>query len=263
MRSSPITLCPSDRGALIGANGTGKSTLGAYLLNAFHAMVADSRILVLDTKPRWRAEYTADGRRANRLYKQFAKGDTLPGSYALSEWSDWDLVWDRDLNPSQIVIVQRLDATLAHNLPFQIAVAERFFKSQSARRPSLIYYDEGMDFFTPTATARGGSDIVQRCFRAGREKGLASLIGAQRPIGINLQCLTELNYLALFRINYLRDMRRLHEMGWPEKVRPPTYEQSHTFRLWREGAPRAPLYRLVKAQHSSSLLSSRESVRAS
>lgn len=243
-----IRLRASDRAILVGANGTGKSTLAEHLLTEFRRAYPDARIAVLDTKPRWRAERLADGTSPRRTYRAMAQGDTIPGSVAISTMTDWPIVWDKDANPSQSVIVQRVNGSHAMNVRFQVAFAERFFATQQAKRPSLLYLDEGMDFFSTSATARGGSDIVQRCFRAGRERGLATMIGVQRPISINLQCLTETNYCALFRINYVNDVKRLWEMGWPKDTAPPDYEQRHCFRLWREGSRHAPLYRINKQQ---------------
>ena len=242
----------SDRGILIGANGTGKSTLAEYVLSAFRDEYPNARIAVLDTKPRWRAEWQADGRPARKLYRKLAKGDTIPGSMTISRAQDWPIVWDQDTNPSQSVIVQRLHGSMSDNLRFQVGFLEKFFQTQDARRPSLVYIDEGMDFFTGSSSARGGSDIVQRCFRAGRERGLATLIGVQRPISINLQCLTETSWCALFRINFKNDVRRLWEMGWPQSTGPPSYDQDHCFRLWRSGRAIAPLYKLGKAAHEQS-----------
>lgn len=244
-----IAMHAADRGILIGANGTGKSTLAEFVVRHFRNEYPDARIAILDTKPRWRAEWTPDGRRANRLYKRLAKGDTIPGSMHLSKPMDWPLVWDKDTNPSQSVIVQRLHGSLADNIRFQVGFLEKFFATQDARRPSLVYLDEGMDFFSASSSARGGSDIVQRCFRAGRERNLATLIGVQRPISINIQCLTETSWCALFRINYRSDVKRLYEMGWPHDTGPPTYAEVRThgqglFRLWRDGQDIAPFYRL-------------------
>lgn len=236
----------ADRGILIGANGTGKSTLAEYVLTSFRHEYPDARIAVLDTKPRWRATVLADGTSPRRLYKYLAKGDTIDGAMSCQSMRDWPMCWSRDVNPSGTVIAQRIRGSHADNVRFQTAFAERFFATQRASRPSLLYLDEGMDFFTSSASARGGSDIIQRCFRAGRERNLATLIGVQRPISINLQCLTETSWCALFRINYASDVKRLYEMGWPPDVGPPAYDQPHSFRLWRNGSRTAPLYRLGK-----------------
>jgi hypothetical protein len=88
-----------------------------------------------------------------------------------------------------------------------------------------------MDFFVPTGNARY-SDIVQKLVRAGREKGIASLLGVQRPKTINVQVMSECNVLYLFRINFQEDIKRLWEMGFPHNVMPPT--ENHVFRFFRD-----------------------------
>jgi len=240
-----IAVHASDRGILIGTSGCGKSTLAAYLLAHFRMEYPQSRILVLDTKPRWRGEFKADGTKTTRMYKRFVKGDVIPGAMVMSSPRDWSIVWDKDVNPSQTVIAQRLSGTQASNVAFQTWVSERFFETQDARRPSMIYWDEGMDFFTTSGSARN-SDIVQRCYRAGRELNMASVIGVQRPKGINLQCLTETSYCALFHIRFTMDVKRLWEMGWPPEVPGPTEQDfdQFRFRLWRARVPGAPMYHL-------------------
>jgi len=242
-----IGLNAADRGCLIGANGTGKSTLAAYVLEQFRIENPHARIMLLDTKPRWRAEVLSDGTSPKRFYRNFAKGDMIPGSMNLQRMRDWGLVWDADVNPSQTVIVQNISVDQRTNVLFQTRALEKFFATQRANRPSLAYLDEGMDFFTTSAAARG-SDIVQRCVRAGREKNLATLIGAQRPRQINMQILTETNWCALFRINFEDDVKHLWNMGFPKNVGPPAYEQPHAFRLWREGRREAPLFRLDRQE---------------
>ena len=247
-----IDLRKSDRALLVGTSGSGKSTLAEHWLTRFRADVPNARIMVVDTKPRWRAESLADGTSPRRTYARMAKGDTIRGSMALSQMADWPLVWDHDVNPSQTVIVQRIQrdwrdrsATGLATLAFAIECMERFFGTQHVRRPSLLYVDEGHDFFTSTGQARG-SDVIQRCYRAGRELGLTTVTGFQRPIGMNLQLMTELNVCALFHIDYAKDVRRLYDMGWPQNVGPPSEVQEHCFRLWRKGTPTAGLYRLQK-----------------
>ena len=243
-----FTVRRADRAALIGASNTGKSTLGAYLLSKFREQEGpDARILVLDTKPRWRAEYKPDGRGTRRMYKHFVPGDVLPGSMTIDSMTHWPIAWDHDTNPSQTVIAQRLEGSHRDNMRFQIAAAERYFRTQRHTCPSLIYIDEGHDFYSASASAVAGSDIIQRCVRAGREKGLATLIGMQRPKGMNLQTLTELNKVYLFRIQYEEDVKRLTELGWPRGVGPPDYSQPHAFKFMNnEASPDVRTLRLGK-----------------
>ena len=241
-----VRLQAADRGILVGASRTGKSTLAEYLLREFRGEHPDARIIVLDTKPRWRASRLTDGTSTRRYYRDMAPGDTIANSVALTRLRDWGIAWDKDLNPTQTVVVQNLSLPDSLNVRFQTAVLERFFRTQAAKRPALVYLDEGHDFFGSNAAARGSTDIVQRCFRAGGEKNLATLIGVQRPKGVNLQCLTETCWCAVFRINFAEDIRRLWDMGWPKDAMPPTYDQKYAFRLWRAERPGAPLYRLKK-----------------
>lgn len=246
----------ADRATLVGATGTGKSTLAAWLLTQFRNDYPESRIIVMDTKPRWRAQYLWDGGTAERRYKRMAVGDTIPGSMALERPDEWPLVWDRHVNPTQTVVCQNVRATQRANIQFQTWAAEKFFRTQDAKRPSIIYFDEGMDFYTTSGSARG-SDIVQRCYRAGREMNLVTMFGSQRPISINKQILSECNYLACFALDNRADVRRLWEYGWPKTELPPTmhdinactekcymHDPAGTFRLWRKGHT-APKYRLT------------------
>lgn len=245
MSSDPLALRTQDRGIIVGTSGSGKSTLANHVLTTFRRDYPDGRILILDTKPRWRADRLADGTSAKKLYKKMGPGDFIPGAVAMSRGNEWGLAWDRDNNPTQTVILQCIDGSHAANVMFQTECAKRYFSELDIRRPSLIYYDEGHDFFTQSGSSYN-ADIIQRGYRAGRERGLTSLIGFQRPIGFNLQCLTETNYCALFYIKYRKDMRRLHEMGWPENVPPPdeTDFENHVFKLWRERVRNVSSYRI-------------------
>jgi hypothetical protein len=158
------------------------------------------------------------------------KGDTLD-AVILSRPQDWRLAWDRDLNPSGIVVVQNLDLKELQNVRFQVAMIERFFESQYWREPSLMYVDEGHDFFGANATARFGT-AIQRCYRAGAEKGITSLLGIQRPRTVNLQTLTECNVAYLFHIKFREDLKRLREMGMVVEDSPEA--ESHRFLFFKD-----------------------------
>lgn len=246
-----------DRAILVGASNTGKSTLASYLLAGFRTENPDARILVVDTKPRWRGTVLPNGSRPRRLYRDMVEGDTIPGAMVMQDMTDWPLCWDRDVNPSRTVIAQRIvmdwrddSAEETAVLNFATDCIARFFATQKAKEPSLVYIDEGHDFYHNNGAPKGRSgSAIQRCYRAGREKGLASLTGFQRPTGLNIQLLTELNYCGLFRINAEDDAKRLREMGWPKNTPPPSYAQGHSFKLWRDGRPEAPRYELVPRAH--------------
>lgn len=158
-------------------------------------------------------------------------GDELPATI-LSDARDWNLAWDEDLNRSGIVIAQNLKAEENELVRFQVQCITKFFETQYYKQPSLLYIDEGHDFFGANSTARYGT-AIQRCFRAGAEKGMASCLGIQRPKTVNLQTLTESNVLYLFHIKFKEDLKRLGEMGLPELSDSPPVE-SHQFRFFRD-----------------------------
>jgi len=186
------------------------------------------------------------------MYAAFARGDTIAGAVACTDMRQWNMCWDKDINPTQTVIFQRTEGTHESAVRFMVQAAEKLYRTQRASRPTLAYWDEGMDMFNATGGAKGGSDIVRRCYRSGREKELASLLGMQRPTGIDLQTLTEMNWAAVFPLRYVQDIRRLYEMGWPKDAPPPEFydedtgdgDPKGTFRLYREGKKAAPKYRL-------------------
>ena len=154
-------------------------------------------------------------------------GDLLPATI-LTKLSDWSLAWDPQLNPTGMVISQNLDLEEAQLVRFQVQVMQRFLATQDYRQPSLLYIDEGHDFFGGNATARFGT-IIQRNFRAGAEQGMSSLLGMQRPKTVNLQTLTESNILYLFHIKFTEDLKRLAEMGLTIRPEQVPEEESHRF----------------------------------
>lgn len=228
-----------DRALLIGQTRSGKSTLAKFLIMDFQRTMRSQtnkgyqnpRVLVLDTKPRWRGTQTTSGQSVHRLYKKMVPGDELPAT-VLSDARDWHLAWDPQLNPSGIVIAQNLKADEPSNIRFQVECVSAFFETQFYKQPSLLYIDEGHDFFGPNANARFGT-AIQRCFRAGAEKGMASCLGIQRPKTVNLQTLTESNVCYLFHIKFREDLKRLGEMGMPPLADSPPAE-SHRFMFFRD-----------------------------
>lgn len=226
-----------ERWLLVGATGTGKSTAAYIPINKFYNdYVAPTkrngkprgRILIVDTKPRWRPKMLADGTRATRKYKHFLNGPEVPHSRLVSHSSEWDMAWETG---DGVVLLQNADLDTNDLIRWCVEMMSKFFRSQKIKEPSLLVIDEGMDFFGSTGNSKYG-DIVQRSVRAGREKGMATLICVQRPKTINLQVVTEASALMLFRIDFLGDMKRLQEMGIPKDVYPPT--QDYHFVFWKD-----------------------------
>lgn len=228
----------TDRALLIGATRSGKSTLAKQLVTMYSEHYCrkrngnrlSGRVLVVDTKPRWRATVAITGKSTQRRYRRFVKGDTLDGAVILDNDKDWNLAWDPDLNRSGVVIAQRQDMESGspQQIAWMVGVIRRFFDTQDPRQPSLLYVDEGMDFFGPTGNALHGN-AIQRCFRGGGERGMSCLLGLQRPKTVSLQVLTESNVLYLFHLRYEEDTKRLYEMGFPRGVSSPSVPYDFLF----------------------------------
>lgn len=156
------------------------------------------------------------------------------GAVVLANINDWNLAWTQTQNQSRIVISQNFALEEKALVVWQLSVIKKFFQTQRSNVPSLLVIDEGMDFFGSNGAAYY-SNIVQRCWRAGGEKGMACLMGVQRPKGINIQMLTESDLLYLFHLAYDTDLRRLTEMGFPRNLSSPDEDQKYKFIFMRGG----------------------------
>ena len=229
-----VTRTGADRGLLIGESGTGKSTLAARIIELFRQLyLPTGRILIADTKPRWRGTTVLSGDSISKRYSKMVEGDSID-SMILDRPADWAIVWDPQVNPSRTVLMQpdlRRDYSDDAEIARQVFYINRFFRTLDPREPSLLYIDEGMDFFGPTGAAKSGT-IIQRCYRAGRERGLVTLMGTQRPACITQLAMSESNVKYLFALGSDDDLDTLRKRGFPRSVQP--IDDDYQFRLLRD-----------------------------
>lgn len=224
-----ISLRERERGLLIGGTGSGKSTLADVLGADWDTRYAGraGRRLIVDSKPRYRAEWTARGQSAARRYRKWGHGQPVPGSVVVDAPDELDLAWKLG---HRVVIVQGEGAV---DVPRLVATARRFYRQASAGRPQLLQVDETLDFFHSNGAPRGGDDVFAQVARAGRERGLAALFGSQRTRQVPATLLSELTKLYAFRLDYTADAKRFQEMGAPPFPNP---TEPHTFRYWTKDA---------------------------
>lgn len=218
-----ISLRQRERALLAGGVDSGKSTLEEALVADFYARYDNSRILLVDSKPRFRAQYEVGGAPATRRYRNWDHGPLVPGSVVVTRPEDMDLAWSTG---ARIVIAQAQGSKM---FPAIVACAERFYDEARASRPQLTAVDETMDLFRQNGTPIGGDALI-RTARSGREIGLAGLYCSQRTKGIPGQLLDYLEKLYLFRVDAIEDVKRTWEMGAPRDLAAPAKKRQ--FNYW-------------------------------
>lgn len=220
-----LSLRERERGLVIGGTGSGKSTLADQLGTEFDRRYAarGGRRLIIDSKPRYRAEWTVRGKQAAPRYRKWGHGPVVPGSVVVDEPEQLPMAWHMG---ARVVIVQ--GEGLA-DVPRLTRTARAFYADANAGRPQLLQVDEGLDFYHGNGVARGGDDVFSQAARAGRERGLGLLFGSQRTKGIPAVLLSELTKLWAFRLDNVADSKRYQEMGAPPFPNP---VREHTFYYW-------------------------------
>lgn len=207
----------TDRMLLLGASGTGKSTLGEAVMMDALRRILNLRVLILDSKPRFRAEYETNGLGAGWRYRRMAHGTSpLPGSIALPVKNPARSLGDAWRFGGRIAVAQApKGADDLETLYLLLETASAFFDQARADRPQLLYVDEVMDFFYLNGSPIGKDMTILQTVRAGRELGIGLLAATQRPRGIPAQLLQESNAMALFWLRNGEDVDRLDDFSLP------------------------------------------------
>jgi hypothetical protein len=200
------------------------------LLLQYLRLYKTARVLIIDSKPRFKAEFSVNGNQATRHYKSWSRGTFLSGAYRLSNdgklsiKGQLDTIWRKG---GRVAIAQTRPGDIA-DLAWLELVARVFYGSYGDKTPRLIMIDELADFFE----VRKAGGIFHQAARSGRELGIALLAGSQRPSYIPTVVMTESDRLYLFHLDYTEDMKKVHQMGVPKDIAPPTVD--HSFFYWNK-----------------------------
>lgn len=201
---------PGQRGVCIGQTGCGKSTLSTELIRRFLKDYPKSRVLIIDSKPRYRATHRRNGWSLD--YPKWAKGDTIQGSIAIHH--------ARDMTPAfrftRCVVLQSLhpNAREVHDFEEEAFDATRkLFRSSHETSPTLLYVDEYYDLITGGGLSGHTDRRVLQVIRAGRERYMSALICTQRPRSIPLPTLTEATKYYIFTLEYEEDIDYMRKHG--------------------------------------------------
>jgi len=201
---------PGQRGVCIGQTGCGKSTLSTELVRRYLRDFQNSRTLIIDSKPRYRATHRRNG--WSLYYPKWAKGDTIQGSVAVHH--------AKDVMPAfrftRCVILQSLhpNAHEVDNFEEEAFEATRkLFRSSHETSPTLLYVDEYYDLITGGGLSGHTDRRVLQVIRAGRERYMSALISTQRPRSIPLPTLTEATKYYIFTLEYEEDIEYMRKHG--------------------------------------------------
>lgn len=145
---------PGERHLLFGGMRSGKSSLADWCDRSIRQERPECMALLLDSKPRFRAEkmqgLTPKSRRsASQLYKDWASGPVVPNSVVLDFTKDRPFrgLWNE---PGELVIMQ--SGKFADHVRM-LYLLDAFIEKSIKDRERLVEVDEGLDFTGETRTA--------------------------------------------------------------------------------------------------------------
>jgi hypothetical protein len=232
MQINDINIGQAERGLFVGTTRTGKSTLGAVLLDNWVQRDTNSLTLLVDPKPRFKAQYDQTGLPAAWRYRSWRKGTTIPHSYRLQPGANGtDLARLFEIarantpkNRGAVIIAQPSGHHIASWYPWLNYCIHEFYGLANKKRWLYLYVDELLAFLRASRSLHTG---VIQVITAGGERGIGFLGGTQRPRWIAVEAMTELTKLYLFRIDTWLDLKHLREMGLPPTFRAP--DEDHIF----------------------------------
>jgi hypothetical protein len=183
---SEIAPQKAERALIIGGTRSGKSTLMDHFMRHIVAERPNVQILLLDSKPRFRAEMERYGpqnrmaRETTKRYQDWESGPVIPGSVRVDIHRDKPLerFWGED-DKCRVAIAQTELATERGRL---LEIADDWYRIRARKSDRVLAVDELLDFYhRNTISVHSSRDVPLKVVRAGGERGFGALYGAQRP----------------------------------------------------------------------------------
>lgn len=237
---------PGERENVYGTTRSGKSSHLDWQMRGIQRYRPECMQLLLDTKPRFRAETTKQSfdptgkRRTNAswLYRTWSKGPVLPNSVLVPLWDDHPFrgLWSR---PGEIAIMQSGDMK---DWLRMLELTMRFVKAHVSGRERRLTVDEVLDFYGRTTwSINSKNDVFYLAARAGGERNIGQSLGAQRIHGIPILIRDMTSINTLYHLDQSRDVKYLAENGIDNAVAPDGDFIFHQWRKQKGGTFKGPL----------------------
>ena len=236
---SSIALPNRARGMAFGMTGSGKSVLTQHLMEDWRRRYpATARILIVDSKPNYRAMWRLNGTNARGEYKRMEKEEPVPDSVLLPLQRHGELkqVWEQG---HHVAIAQIPNLSYIGSLE---AIMSEFYAKGDAKYHQLVLVDEGADFFSSSGAFARANSLLQ-IVRSGRKRGVSLLFCSQAPRNLPTSILSERTSLYVFKLALEADKKRLEDASLPPGFAIPN--RKHDFYYHSHDDDRAGIYRLA------------------
>lgn len=233
-----------ERSLLVGKTRFGKSTLALVSLNELLDVYPTMELLVVDTKPHFKASHQLNGLKADILYRNWQKGDYFPNSVVLPA-NDNTVSLDYAFDIARTISGKRRGAAIIlqtdkkSDYPQIGKRLEEQYRRSNKRRKVYIYIDEAYSLLKFNRTV---AEQVTMCVTAGGERGVGIMLSSQRPRWISVETLSECTRFYVFRLDNFQDKKNVRENGLPPRFRFPT--KRFVFRYYNTLTDESRLMRL-------------------
>jgi hypothetical protein len=232
-----VMLKAGERGLILGMTREGKSTLGEVNIDFWYENYKNADILIMDSKPRFRAQWQLNGLPASPLYRNWDHGTLVPHSVVIPlRDAKSELRLARQLG-YRIIIAQIHRRSDIRLLDDALTAA---YENKPKGRDLFIYVDEMNNYFRNGL--RAGNGIIM-AITSGGEKHVGLLGAAQRPRNISVESLESMTACYWFYTPFLEDVKHLKSMDVPQTAHPPA-TRSRAFYLFNRVTMKQGLCRI-------------------
>lgn len=216
----------------VGKTRSGKSTLALQSLNELLDIYPRMELLVVDTKPHFKASHLLNGLKADYMYRNWQGGDYFPSSVYLDAGNK-SVSLDYAFDIAHTISGKKRGAAIilqTDNKATYPIIANRLlehYRRSNKKRHVYIYIDEA---YSLLKYSRYVAEQVTLCVTAGGERGVGIAVASQRPRWIPVEILSEISRFYVFRLDNGKDKLNLRDNGLPPRFRFPN--QFYVFRYY-------------------------------